>query len=142
MHASIKGKCSCFKIFGIVIIGLLVVFLISNSSKAQSQQTTRPVYEYKILEIGTSINEEREQQKLNQLGLYGWQVVGVGASARSGYIKGTLYIILMRKAEPTTIGDTEENSNSGLVGDLDNDGDVDFADFLVFVENFGKTLTG
>ncbi|MFT5365656.1 MAG: hypothetical protein ACI8V2_000596 [Candidatus Latescibacterota bacterium] len=31
---------------------------------------------------------------------------------------------------------------SGLPGDLDNDGDVDFADFLTFAINFGKTLAG
>ena len=28
---------------------------------------------------------------------------------------------------------------SGLIGDLDQDGDVDFADFLIFTSNFGKT---
>lgn len=28
---------------------------------------------------------------------------------------------------------------SGLIGDLDQDGDVDFADFLIFTANFGKT---
>ena len=28
---------------------------------------------------------------------------------------------------------------SGLLGDLDGDGDVDFTDFLVFAQNFGKT---
>lgn len=41
---------------------------------------------------------------------------------------------------------SSENANvggtSGLRGDLDNDGDVDIADFLVFVENFGKTTGG
>jgi hypothetical protein len=31
---------------------------------------------------------------------------------------------------------------SGLLGDLDNDGDVDFADFLVFAQNFGRSLSG
>ena len=31
---------------------------------------------------------------------------------------------------------------SGLLGDLDNDGDVDFTDFLVFAKNFGRSLTG
>ncbi len=30
-------------------------------------------------------------------------------------------------------------STSGLLGDLDGDGDVDFADFLVFAQNFGRT---
>lgn len=29
---------------------------------------------------------------------------------------------------------------SGLLGDLDNDGDVDFSDFLVFARNFGQTV--
>lgn len=28
---------------------------------------------------------------------------------------------------------------TGLMGDFDNDGDVDFADFLTFAQNFGKT---
>ena len=28
---------------------------------------------------------------------------------------------------------------SGLIGDLDQDGDVDFNDFLIFTANFGKT---
>jgi hypothetical protein len=31
---------------------------------------------------------------------------------------------------------------SGLLGDLDNDGDVDFTDFLVFAQNFGRSLSG
>lgn len=31
---------------------------------------------------------------------------------------------------------------SGLLGDLDNDGDVDFSDFLVFAQNFGKSIAG
>ena len=31
------------------------------------------------------------------------------------------------------------SSTSGLLGDLDGDGDVDFTDFLVFAQNFGKT---
>jgi hypothetical protein len=31
---------------------------------------------------------------------------------------------------------------SGLLGDLDNDGDVDFTDFLVFAQNFGSSLSG
>ena len=30
-------------------------------------------------------------------------------------------------------------TSSGLMGDFDNDGDVDFADFLTFTANFGKT---
>lgn len=30
-------------------------------------------------------------------------------------------------------------TTSGLIGDLDQDGDVDFADFLLFTANFGKT---
>ena len=32
--------------------------------------------------------------------------------------------------------------DSGLIGDLDNDGDVDFADFLTFARNFGRSLSG
>ena len=31
---------------------------------------------------------------------------------------------------------------SGLLGDFDNDGDVDFTDFLVFAQNFGRSLSG
>jgi hypothetical protein len=31
------------------------------------------------------------------------------------------------------------SSDSGLLGDLDNDGDVDFSDFLTFASNFGRT---
>jgi hypothetical protein len=38
-------------------------------------------------------------------------------------------------------GNTGDNS-SKLLGDLDNDGDVDFSDFLRFAANFGKSLTG
>ena len=30
-------------------------------------------------------------------------------------------------------------SQSGLLGDFDGDGDVDFTDFLTFASNFGKT---
>ena len=32
--------------------------------------------------------------------------------------------------------------STGLLGDLDNDGDVDFTDFLVFAQNFGRSLAG
>ena len=32
-------------------------------------------------------------------------------------------------------------TTSGLLGDLDNDGDVDFSDFLVFALNFGESLS-
>ena len=35
--------------------------------------------------------------------------------------------------------DSGGGTSSGLQGDFDNDGDVDFADFFVFVANFGKT---
>ena len=34
------------------------------------------------------------------------------------------------------------DTTSGLLGDLDNDGDVDFSDFITFASNFGKTITG
>ena len=30
-------------------------------------------------------------------------------------------------------------TSSGLIGDFDGDGDVDFTDFLTFAGNFGKT---
>ena len=41
---------------------------------------------------------------------------------------------------PTVSGGSGEPS--GLLGDLDNDGDVDFSDFLVFAQNFGRSLSG
>jgi hypothetical protein len=33
-----------------------------------------------------------------------------------------------------------DNTSSGLLGDLDNDGDMDFSDFLMFAQNFGKIV--
>ena len=44
--------------------------------------------------------------------------------------------ILRWSSEMTPIGG---GTPSGLIGDLDQDGDVDFADFLIFTSNFGKT---
>lgn len=138
-----RASVRVLTILGIVIIGLLVVLLISNSSKAQSQQTTRPV-EYRILGIsGYYLPDTDEEgtvtsnERLNELGADGWRVVSMSLSTYNN-----LQVILMREIEPPTTGNAGENGNSGLVGDLDNDGDVDFADFLVFVGNFGKTLTG
>lgn len=43
-------------------------------------------------------------------------------------------------SQNTTTGPT--NNSGSLLGDLDNDGDVDFADFLTFAQNFGKSITG
>ena len=138
-----RASVRVLTIFGIVIIGLLVVLLISNSSKAQSQQITRPNYEYKFLRIAgdrVNTNDElaRSITRLNGAATGGWQIVGTFRENRYG----DQVFIFMREAEPPTTGDSGEGGNSGLVGDLDNDGDVDFADFLVFVGNFGKTLTG
>lgn len=36
-------------------------------------------------------------------------------------------------------GDGDTGTTSGLIGDFDGDGDVDFADFVTFARNFGKT---
>ena len=36
-------------------------------------------------------------------------------------------------------GDSDTGTTSGLIGDFDGDGDVDFADFVTFARNFGKT---
>jgi hypothetical protein len=33
---------------------------------------------------------------------------------------------------------SQQSVSTGLIGDLDNDNDVDFADFLLFAQNFGK----
>jgi len=38
------------------------------------------------------------------------------------------------------ISDLEPQPSKTLTGDLDNDGDVDFGDFLLFAQNFGKHL--
>ena len=40
-------------------------------------------------------------------------------------------------SEAPLIGDT--GTSTGLIGDFDGDGDVDFNDFLTFARNFGKT---
>ena len=127
-----RASVRVLTIFGIVIIGLLVVLLISNSSKAQSQQITRPNYEYKFFMIGGAyLNNYDELARsitiLNGAATGGWQIVGTFRENRYG----DQVFIFMREAEPPTTGDSGEGGNSGLVGDLDNDGDVDFADFLV-----------
>ena len=44
--------------------------------------------------------------------------------------------ILRWSSEMTPVGG---GTPSGLIGDLDQDGDVDFNDFLIFTSNFGKT---
>ena len=46
--------------------------------------------------------------------------------------------ILRWSSELTPVGGGG-GTPSGLIGDLDQDGDVDFADFLIFTSNFGKT---
>lgn len=40
-------------------------------------------------------------------------------------------------SEAPAVGDT--GTSTGLIGDFDGDGDVDFADFLTFARNFGRT---
>ena len=40
-------------------------------------------------------------------------------------------------SEAAAVGDT--GTSTGLIGDFDGDGDVDFNDFLTFARNFGKT---
>ena len=40
-------------------------------------------------------------------------------------------------SESSPVGDT--GTSTGLIGDFDGDGDVDFNDFLTFTRNFGKT---
>lgn len=40
-------------------------------------------------------------------------------------------------SEASPVGDT--GTSTGLIGDFDGDGDVDFSDFLTFTANFGKT---
>ena len=40
-------------------------------------------------------------------------------------------------SEAPAVGDT--GTSTGLIGDFDGDGDVDFSDFLTFTANFGKT---
>ena len=42
----------------------------------------------------------------------------------------------------TGVLDTDGRTpTSGLLGDLDSDGDVDFSDFIMFASNFGKSLS-
>ena len=40
-------------------------------------------------------------------------------------------------SEAAAVGDT--GTSTGLIGDFDGDGDVDFNDFLTFARNFGRT---
>ena len=44
---------------------------------------------------------------------------------------------LRRSSEASLVGDG--GTSSGLIGDFDQDGDVDFTVFLTFAGNFGKT---
>ena len=50
---------------------------------------------------------------------------------------GTRCRSLRWSSDAAPIGDT--GTSTGLIGDFDGDGDVDFNDFLTFARNFGKT---
>ena len=151
-------------VLGILIVVLLIA-LISTSGNAQVPQTQK-LYEYKYITIETislqtgllSESENRYEVvdrfggvryyhvadliPLTELGKDGWKVVTMASIDPGNHGYGYTYICLMREVSPATVGDSGNGDSSGLLGDLDNDGDVDFKDFLVFVENFGKTLTG
>ena len=49
-------------------------------------------------------------------------------------------IQLLKSRVDSLTSDSGDNTSSSLLGDLDNDGDVDFSDFLTFAQNFGKTV--
>jgi len=97
-----RASVRVLTIFGIVIIGLLVVLLISNSSKAQSQQITHPIYEYKVLTYEESefFRSRRGNydpvfpldttftRRFNTLGSDGWRLVNITYEVDSDfYIK-------------------------------------------------------
>ena len=46
---------------------------------------------------------------------------------------------ILRWSSEIPSGGGGSGTPSGLIGDLDQDGDVDFSDFLIFTTNFGKT---
>jgi len=46
---------------------------------------------------------------------------------------------ILRWSSEIPSGGGGSGTPSGLIGDLDQDGDVDFADFLIFTTNFGRT---
>ena len=52
-------------------------------------------YEYKVIDTG-----KRLEEQLNQLGMQGWQVVGV-TTKKQLFIAPPQAIILMREVEPT-----------------------------------------
>jgi hypothetical protein len=49
-------------------------------------------------------------------------------------------IQLLKSRVDSLTSNSGDNTSSSLLGDLDNDGDVDFSDFLTFAQNFGKTV--
>ena len=147
----------------IICCGLFAVsLLVVNATKAQSQSTSDIVYEYRFLELGhlhlpgrslDTVQDNEDYRKslysydmnnvypeLRKLSKEGWRL----HSAIQIYSAPSVTMIFVREIRASQIGDTSGTSgaNTDLVGDLDNDGDVDFQDFLVFVKNFGSTVSG
>ena len=87
------------------------------------------------LKLGVNANGTRELT----LGNGGFQAVvdetGKGIAQTRGANNAVIW-----SSEDTRTGSTP--NTGGLLGDLDNDGDVDIQDFLVFVEQFGKSTSG
>ena len=96
-----KADIRILTILGIVIIGLLVVLLITNSSDAQWQQTTRQTYEYRHEELYISNSTSGElnsriQYHLNPLGKDGWRVVGIIVHPNNEF----RHLLMMREVIP------------------------------------------
>ncbi len=102
-----RASIRVLTILSIMIIGLLIVLLISNSSKAQSEETKRVAYEYKIYSQIDSdirlIDRRNTTKELNSLGAEGWRIVSI--LKPDGYESQRRIFIFMREAElPTTGG--------------------------------------
>ena len=94
--------------------------------------------------VGLSMMDKQENTNCFLSGGNTSSLILGGGRFRAGVNSNGKGIAETRDANNTLTWSSEDaNMNSsGLRGDLDNDGDVDFQDFLVFVDQFGKTTDG
>ena len=138
---AVKGSFRFLIFLAVLIVGLVIgSFATRSSAQSQTQQEFSLVrvedYDYAAGQVGKTFIE-----RLNTQASMGWRVAGILPSV--DHVENDdyrSYVLMVRDVNPS--GDSGNNGSSGLLGDLDNDGDVDFSDFLVLVENFGKTVSG
>ena len=71
------------------------------------------------------------------------EIIEIGAKGGNGQIDvRTSGGVKIWASDDVPVISSNPGEPSGLLGDLDNDGDVDFGDFLVFASNFGRSLSG